>query len=299
MLRGLDAAASGMIANQARQDALTNNLANVNTPGYKADNSTFRTFPELLLERIRDTAGGVAGLPAFPGSKQVIGRLSHGVYNQELVPNFAQGDIFETGKVLDIALVDGGIPTIEVDGRQVQPRMFFAVQKPGEGGGPPQVYYTRSGNWTMNAAGQLTTMEGYPVLNAAGQPINLRALLGDAPLNKENLQVTSDGRLIALGNPGTAPTRLGIYRIDNPTADLVKEADTTFRYTGNGAPTLYNPAVDPAVSIKQGYIERSNVDAGRTMIDLMAVLRSYEANQRVLQAYDITLQKLNEVGKIG
>ncbi|GEN36019.1 MULTISPECIES: flagellar hook-basal body protein [Aneurinibacillus] len=297
MLRGIDAAASGMIANQARQDALTNNLANVNTPGYKADNSTFRTFPELLLERIRDTNGGVAGLPAFPGPNQLIGRLSHGVYNQELVPNFAQGDLFETGKVLDVAIVDQGLPTVDIGGRQVQPRMFLAVQKPGENG-EPETYYTRSGNLSMNEAGQLTTIEGYQVLDANNQPIDLRALLGSAPLNKQNLQITPSGQLIAPGNPNAVPVQLGLYRIDDAAGSLEKEADTTFRYTGQGAPVLYNPANDPAVSLKQGYIERSNVDAGRTMIDLMTVLRSYESNQRVLQAYDMTLQKLNEVGKI-
>ncbi|ERI07062.1 flagellar hook-basal body protein [Aneurinibacillus aneurinilyticus] len=297
MLRGLDAAASGMIANQARQDALTNNLANVNTPGYKSDNSTFRTFPELLLERIRDTNSGVAGLPALPGPKQVVGRISHGVYNQELVPNFIQGDITETGKVLDVALVDEGLPTVEVDGKQVQPRMFFAIHKPGENG-ELQTYYTRSGNWSMNAQGQLTTIEGYPVLDINNRPINLRALLGDAPLNKSNLQLTPGGQLIAPGNPNAAPVQLGIYRVNNPAANLVKEADTAFRYSGNGAPTLYNPMIDSSIVVKQGYVERSNVDAGRTMIDLMTVLRSYESNQRVLQAYDMTLQKLNEVGKI-
>lgn len=294
MLRGLDAAASGMIANQARQDALTNNLANVNTPGYKADHSTFRTFPELLLERIRDNEAGVAGLPAFPGPKQMIGRLSHGVYNQELVPNFLQGDVLETGKVLDVALVDEGLPMVEANGEQVQPRMFFAIQKPGEEG----AYYTRSGNWTMNAQGQLTTLEGYPVLAANGQPINLRTLLGNAPLNKQNLQVTSSGQLIAPGNPAAPPIQLGLHRIDNPAGMLMKEADTTFRYTGQGAPALYNPQNDTPVSIRQGYIERSNVDSGQTMINLMTVLRSYESNQRVLQAYDMTLQKLNEVGKL-
>jgi flagellar basal-body rod protein FlgF len=203
MLRGLDAAASGMLANQARQDALTNNLANVNTPGYKADNSTFRTFPELLLERIRDTGGGVAGLPAFPGPQQIIGKLSHGVYNQELVPNFIQGDITETGKVLDIAMTDGTLAARTVtnpDGttKQVQPKMFFAIQKPATNGQPAETFYTRSGNWTMNAQGFLTTQEGYQVLGSNGQPVNLARFLRDPTgrpvrLSKENLQISPTG----------------------------------------------------------------------------------------------------------
>ncbi|BAU26492.1 flagellar basal-body rod protein FlgG [Aneurinibacillus soli] len=295
MLRGLDAAASGMMANQARQDALTNNLANVNTPGYKTDNAAFRSFPEVLIERIRDMDGSAAnGL----GSKQILGQLTHGVYNQELVPNFAQGDALETGKELNFAIEDGMLAPQVIDGRSVQPRTFFKVQKPGENGGAPEIFYTRSGNWTMNAAGYLATPEGYEVLNANNQPINLRTLLGNQPLSKKTLVVTPQGQLTAPLTPSSQPVQLGIVRVDNPALTMIKEMDTAFRYTGAGQPAAFNPLRDAAVSIKQGYVERSNVDAGRTMTDMMNVIRSYEANQKVLSAYDTTLQKLAEVARV-
>lgn len=295
MLRGLDAAASGMMANQARQDALTNNLANVNTPGYKTDNAAFRSFPEVLIERIRDMGdGAVEGL----GSKQVLGQITHGVYNQELVPNFAQGDAYETEDPLNFELEDGRLAPQMINGRSVQPRTFFKVQKPGGNGGAPEIFYTRSGNWQMNAAGYLATPEGYEVLDTNNQPINLRALLGTQPLSKKTLVVTSQGQLTAPLSPGSRPVQLGIVRVDNPALTMVKEADTTFRYTGAGQPAQFNPVRDTAVSIKQGYLERSNVDAGRTMMDMMNVIRSYEANQKVLSAYDTTLQKLAEVARV-
>nr|WP_027415188.1 flagellar hook-basal body protein [Aneurinibacillus terranovensis] len=318
MLRGIDAAASGMIANQARQEAITNNLANVNTPGYKADDSVYRSFPELLLERIHDTSN-VAGMPAFPGGRSPIGQLSYGVYNQELVPNFVQGSLVETGKPLDIALSDENLAPVYVQqngtpippgqvrngvppqgARQVQPKIFFAVQTVDEKG-QPQVSYTRNGNWTMDANGMLATPEGHPVLGANGQTVNLRALLGGLPLDSKNLQVTGTGQLIVPGSTAP-PVQLRLVKINNPDMQLVKQADTTFRYTGpagQGQPPAYNPAVDGEISIKQGFIERSNVDAGRSMIDMLNVMRSYEANQKVLSAYDTTLQKLNEVGRIG
>lgn len=295
MLRGLDAAASGMIASQARQDALTNNLANVNTPGYKTDNATFRSFPEILLERVRDMGGGT--MNGLVGN-QILGRLSHGVYNQELVPNFAQGDSLETGEVLNFAIEDGMLAPQMIEGRSVQPRTFFKVQGPGENGEAPETFYTRSGNWTMNAAGYLATPEGYQVLDANNQPINVRALLGNQPLSKKTLVVTPLGQLTAPLSPGSQPVQLGIVRVDNPALTLIKEMDTTFRYTGEGQPAAFNPLRDAAVSIKQGYVERSNVDAGRTMTDMMNVLRSYEANQKVLSAYDTTLQKLSEVARV-
>ncbi|MDF2904145.1 MAG: flagellar basal-body rod protein FlgF, partial [Bacillus sp. (in: firmicutes)] len=87
MLRGINTAASGMIALQRKQDALTNNLSNAETPGYKQDSSPLRSFPEMLLERIRDDQTAKTGVSAKVGS------LSMGVYNQETLPLFSQGSL--------------------------------------------------------------------------------------------------------------------------------------------------------------------------------------------------------------
>ncbi|WCK54315.1 flagellar hook-basal body protein [Aneurinibacillus sp. Ricciae_BoGa-3] len=311
MLRGIDTAAAGMIANQARQEALTNNLANVNTPGYKADNSVYRTFPEVLLDRINDTST-VQGRPAIPGQPQRVGALAQGVYTQELVPSFTQGDIVETNKPLDFSLADQGLapayvnadgtPAQAVNGQPpqgahaVQPKVFFAVRKQGDNG-QAEISYTRNGNFTMSPNGLLTTPEGYPVLAANGQPVNIQQLLGGRPLDSRNLQMSDTGQLYVQGSPA-APVQLALVQVTNPDQSLAKEADTTFRFTGQGQPPALTSGIVPGISVKQGYIEKSNVDAGRTMIDMMSVMRSYEANQKVLAAYDSTLQKLNDVGRV-
>ncbi|MCK9911755.1 flagellar basal body protein, partial [Microbacteriaceae bacterium K1510] len=85
--------AAGMLAMQRRQDVLANNLANINTPGYKQDDGVLRAFPEQLLSRMRDPEGPtVDGMPNFSGQPAVIGRLNSGVYLSEALPNFSQGD---------------------------------------------------------------------------------------------------------------------------------------------------------------------------------------------------------------
>src|SRR6478672_2693234 len=98
MLRGIDTAASGMIALQRKQNALTNNLANVETPGFKQDSSPLRSFPEMLLERIRQSE--------ISGETPKIGTLSMGVYNQETIPLFSQGSLVNSNMPFDVAIND-------------------------------------------------------------------------------------------------------------------------------------------------------------------------------------------------
>src|SRR5690625_7913436 len=98
-----------MIAQQRQQEMLSNNIANVNTPGYKADQATLRSFPELLIRQM-----GTKTIPTQSGLNlpvnRGIGGLNTGVYAQESVQNFAQGPIRETGLLTDVALVNGDLP---------------------------------------------------------------------------------------------------------------------------------------------------------------------------------------------
>lgn len=110
MLRGFYTAASGMLANQRMQETLSNNMSNVNTPGYKADQGTMRAFPELLIEQM-----GSRKLPGSASSRNIpvqhpVGSLNTGVYMQEAVPAFTQGDLRETGVATDLALLQRNVP---------------------------------------------------------------------------------------------------------------------------------------------------------------------------------------------
>lgn len=123
MLRGLQSAASGMIAQHRRQDALSHNLANMNTSGFKKDQTVLRAFPEMLLHSIRDglesppQVGELSTLPALPGQSTYIGSLNTGVYNQEFIPDFAAGTPLETGNAFDFAIADQDLPQNEMEGR--------------------------------------------------------------------------------------------------------------------------------------------------------------------------------------
>lgn len=150
MLRGLYVAAEGMAARQRAQDAIANNLANLNTTGFKADRPVFETVYERQIYRLQGA------------QSQPIGTLSAGAVLRELYTDLQPGALAATGNPLDVA----------VDGTG-----FFAIQT------PQGVRYTRNGAFQLNAQGMLTTREGYPVLGVNAQPIqvprNAEILIGE------------------------------------------------------------------------------------------------------------------------
>lgn len=274
MIRGFYTSAAGMIAQQRRQEMLTNNLANANTPGYKADDASLRSFPNMLIK-----AMGVDNRPL--GKSQFVGELTTGVYLQERTMNFRQGDIHETGNNTDIALLQGTVPINEETGRPGS--LFYTVQN-----NTGDVRYTRNGNFTIDGNGFLTTNDGLYVLNNNGAPINV---------GNENFRITQDGLIFNEENEEVG--QLNVVLVQDPD-QLVKEGNGLLRYEGELpiVAALGNP--DVAFSLRQGFIERSNVDAGQTMTEMMTAFRAFEANQRVLQAYDRSMEKAaNEIGRLG
>lgn len=264
MFKGFYTAASGMLAQQRRTEMLTNNMANANTPGYKEEQSTLRSFPEMLLSRMNDQK--------TTGPK--VGTLSTGVYMQETLPRFIQGDMKETDNKTDLALVDLMMPANKGT-------VFFTVQDPGG-----QLRYTRNGNFTLDSQGYLTKGNGQYILDNSGQPIQL---------SSDQFTVSETG--LITGQNGEQ-RQLGIAFTAQP-EQLIKEGNGLFR-TENGTP-LADAANQPGVQFKlqQGFLEQSNVDISKAMTDMLTAYRSFEANQKILQAYDRSMEKAaNEVGKI-
>lgn len=273
LYRGFYTAASGMISQQRHTEMISNNIANANTPGYKAEQTALRSFPELLIQQM-----GSKNIPTQHGFKQpvnrLVGGLHTGVYAQELVPNFTQGPIRETGIETDFAIVDGDMP-------DETGSIFFTVQN--EAGA---VRYTRNGHFTIDGEGYVTTNEGFYVLDAAGNRIHT---------DGQNFTVTADGT-IQMEN---ANTPLGLVYIAN-TNDLVKEVND-----------LYNPepgntiAVAPATAgatytVQQRFLESSNVNPLQSMTDMIQAYRNFEMNQRVLKAYDESMGKaVNDIARLG
>ena len=282
MIRGWYTAASGMRAQQWRLDAVANNLANVDTDGYKREQAAFKAFPQLLLRRMNDD--GVYQHPF--GSADVapiIGKLGMGAELNELYTVFEQGPLKESGNDFDLAL----------DGKG-----FFAVSTPwGE-------RYTRNGSFHLGMEGYLLTKEGYPVLGENGY-IRVHA---------NNFKVDHLGQVWINAEYGNDPD-LMVDRERNTWEDTVLldvlkivgfELD---RYLEKQGSSLY---IDTDVSgpafiiddntrprVVQGFTEAANVEPVREMVQMIEINRAYEANQKVIQAHDAMLGVLiNQVRRI-
>lgn len=286
MLRGLYSAASGLISQQRRHDTITNNIANIETAGFKQNTTALRSFNEMLLQ--------ITGVDSSQ-SKQ-IGTWTGAVLAEESLTHHLQGDITQTNNSNDFAIisniqVDGLIfdqsgKSISANGDVVfQPQAYFTVQnRDGE------VRYTRGGQFSVDSLGNLLTSDGSAVLGENNEPIVL-----PAGTNINELVLTNDRRLVTSAGEDTG-IQLLISRIDNPNG-LVREGEGNFRLVEGTAEAITDA---DQVEVRQGYIELSNVDMTQASIDMMAALRAYEANQKVVQYYDQTLQKTaNDIGRIG
>lgn len=286
MIRGLYTGASGMNAQQVKLDAISNNLANLDTTGYKRDVTVHKAFAELLLRRMNDD--GV--LPNFFGSSDkapVIGTLGTGVETNELFTEMEQGSLKETGSDFDLALEGEG---------------FFCIETPdGE-------RYTRNGAFVLGKEGYLETKDGFPVLGENG-PIRVK---------ENNFQIDKFGNVWVNADYQDDPFRLvskaenewnGLTKLDTlrvvdfkKTRFLAKQGDSLYRSTeesGEARSMQAGLAGGKRPGVIQGFVEASNVNPILEMVNMIDVNRAYEANQKTIQAEDAMLSKLiNEVSKI-
>ncbi|UHA75683.1 flagellar hook-basal body protein [Paenibacillus sp. 481] len=291
MLRGLYTAASGMTTHQRRHDTITNNISNMNTPGYKSVTGVARSFPEMLINLMGDDKGA---------GKQ-IGRLNTGVFAEESRVSFLQGDLMQTNQAGDFALLsDIQVPGMAFDasGKAVddqgnvtyQPQAMFAVQD-GE-----QIRYTRDGSFRLNEQHQLTTADGALVLNRNNTPIVLTGVA------MSQLALDEQARLVNAETGALVPNgALLVTRFDNP-HELIREGNGRYRLEDGaqqGTPFNFTGVDGLQVQVRQGYLERSTVDPTQSMADMMSAFRAYEANQKMVQFFDKTLEKtVNEIGRV-
>ena len=282
MLRGIYTGASGMVAQMHRMDVLSNNLANVDVTGYKRDTSISKAFPEMLIRRVNDN-----GVYKFPfGSVEtgpVVGKLGTGVEYNEAYTIFEQGALKETGNPFDFAL-DG-------DG-------FFTVDSPvGE-------RYTRNGTFVLGKEGLLLTKEGLPVNGENGY----------IQIKKNNFVIDSSGRVFQNGAYSDDPQRLVSVEENQwesmELVDTIRIVDFTRpRFLKKQGDSLWMDTVESGVArqlagtqrpkIYQGFLEASNVNPVREMVDLIEVNRAYEANQKTIQTQDsLAGRLLNETIRV-
>lgn len=259
MIRGWYIGSSGMNAQQARLDAIANNLANADTTGFKRDIAVSKSFPELLMRRMNDD--GVYETPF--GSADVapiVGKIGLGVETNELYTDFEQGSFKQTSTHTDVALSGEG---------------FFAVQTPqGE-------RYTRNGNFLVGKEGILETKEGYPVLGENGY-IHVADV---------RFVVNQDG-MVYSENDMELIDRLKVVRFDNERY-LEKMGSSLYKDTNVTGPA-YIAEGNERPQFLQGYIETSNVNVVNEMVSMIEVNRAYEANQKTIQSQDTMMSTLWE-----
>jgi flagellar basal-body rod protein FlgG len=281
MIRGWYTAASGMRAQQWRLDAVANNLANVDTDGYKKDQAAFKAFPELLMRRMDDD--GVY-LNPFGSSDlaPIVGKIGTGVELNELYTVFEQGALKETQSDFDFALDNGKDKPV---------KGFFTVATPwGE-------RYTRNGSFQLGKEGYLETKEGYPVLGEKG-PIRVKA--NNFKVDKEgqiwiNAAYADDPNLLVSRemNEWEETALLDTLKIVDFDLDRYLEKQGSSLYRSNdisGEARIMEPERRPTVI--QGFTEASNVNPVTEMVQMIEVNRAYEANQKVIQSHDSMLGTL-------
>lgn len=264
MLRGLYTSAWSMIANSKKLDVITNNLANVNTSAFKKDTVVFESFPELLTRRINDTQS--------PISSSNIGTMELSSDVGEIFTYYTQGQLSQTNNKYDLAINDDNT------GETASPGFFtIGVVDPNDNGNLKE-YYTKDGEFVVNQYNQLVTKDGNFVMGENG------------PITIENGDFAVDDKGNIVQN-GEVIDRLRITQFADATK-LRKYGDNLVQNDGSDT-------ADFTGTILQGYTEGSNVNVITEMVDMITVMRAYEANQKVLQAQDSTLEKaVNEVGVV-
>lgn len=284
MFRGLYTATSGMLAHNRKQQILTNNLANANTPGFKQDQTVLRAFPDQLIHAMESGKLSSNG-GRLPGSSTPIGQLNTGVYSQEGIPSFSQGPLKETGNSTDLSLMDELLP----ENLQTQQKGSLVFAAENDSG---QIRYTKNGQFSVGEDGLLKTSDGNSVLNQNMEPIRV---------DSTNFTVAENGQ-VTLQNGGSAGG-LWIGYTENP-EQFVKEGHGLLRWEGTPQTALRSIEDVPLLNntnsfVKQGFLEQSNVDLTQTMTEMMATYRGFETNQKVLQAYDRSMEKAaNEIGRV-
>ncbi len=260
MMRSLFIAATGMEAQTLNIDVIANNLANVNTTGYKRSRADFQ---ELMYEEIKTPGAASADGTQLPSGIQI----GLGVRPVAVQKVFEQGDFTPTGNPLDMVVEGEG---------------FFQIVKP-----DGEIAYTRAGAFKMDSEGRIVTSEGYPM-----EPeITI-------PSDTTQITINPDGSINATQPGNSAPTEVGqieIARFSNP-GGLKSIGKNLFEETASsGVPTTDTPGNEGLGTIQQGFIELSNVNIVDEMVQMIVSQRAYEINSKVVQAADDMMQIANNL----
>jgi flagellar basal-body rod protein FlgG len=247
-----------MQSQQLNLDVISNNLANVNTTGFKESRPQFQ---DLLYDTTKQAGSQQGGGNQLPASLQV-GQGSVPVATERI---FTQGELSQTGGNLDLAIQGNG---------------FFEVQMP-----DGTLAYTRDGGFKTDSQGRVVTSEGYPV-QGGFQPV---------PPGTTNITITSSGAATYTTASGSTNFQIQLANFNNP-GGLDAMGHNLYKETpASGTPTLGTPGADGMGQVEQGSLELSNVSVVQEMVNLILAQRAYEVNSKAVQAADEMMQTSNNL----
>jgi flagellar basal-body rod protein FlgG len=261
MMKAFSTAATGMDAQQMMVDVIANNLANVNTTGFKRSQISFQ---DLLYLKLAQAGAEIASGVNTPTGLEI----GSGVRAASTTKTFAEGDLDNTGRPLDVAITGDG---------------FLQVTMPNG-----EKRYTRDGALQTNATGQLVTVNGYSIEPAI-----------TIPSNAVQVDIGKDGTVSITDDAGTQSSvgNLQLARFQNP-AGLTNEGDNLYAETvASGTPTVGTPGESGLGFIQGGMLEKSNVRMVTELVNLITAQRAYEINARAIKAGDDMLQIATNVGR--
>ena len=260
MIRSLYTAASGMKAQQLQVDTIANNIANVNTSGFKKSSLSFKS---LLYQTYREP-----GLPQASGQNDVTGlQIGSGTEVSGSRKIMSQGVLEITGNQLDFAVEGEG---------------FFEVQLPSG-----ELQYTRNGTFRQDANGRLVTAGGLLLTDAV-----------NVPEDAQGISVTADGEVFATQGGSSDQAQIGTIRLHTfaNTSGLKAMGGNRFAPTpASGQASARQPGVQGAGTVRQGHLERSNVETVDELVALIVAQRNYEVNSRAIKVSDEMLQQVNQL----
>ncbi len=270
MVRSLWSAATGMNAQQTNVDTISNNLANVNTTGFKAQGAQFKSLLYQELQTVTTTANGAP--------KPTNSQVGLGVRTSTINQFFSQGSFQNSDNPAALAISgDGFFSYLDADGETM--------------------LYTRNGNftWALTETGgdtlTLTTAEGNKVLDVNGEAMEIAGAIAS------RITIGGDGKVYYPDDDGV-PTdtglQIGLFQFTNREG-LERVGSAAWKETAaSGEPIIESEsdAVDPS-EIVQGYLEGSNVNVATEMVNLIVAQRAYEMNSTAIQTTDEMMQTAN------
>ena len=258
MDRGIYPVLSGALAHERRTQVFANNMANVNTSGFKKNKIEFQ---DMLYEK-KQTVGAEEGAGNLVPAGVEIG---NGARVASTAKIYTQGQVSQTGEKMDVAVQGDG---------------FFEVLRP-----DGTTAYTRDGGFKVASDGRVVTNDGLPV-QSGFQPV---------PVDAKSVNISTNGQ-VTIQTPGGSQTfQIQLVRFNNPAGLRSMGGNLLEETPSSGTPTLGTPAEAGFGSILQGYLETSNVNVAEEMVNMILAQRAYEVNSKAIQTSDQMMELTNNL----